>query len=194
MNKVQLFVSSQDIAKGDRGLSVIADQLDGHDYGLVVLTSANLQSPWLHFEAGALAKSLGSGFVSPLLLDITESDVVGPLAQFQNTTLTDKEDVWKLVNDINIALGDGLPADSVRILFDNSWGILEVAVQSVLVGTTPVTLRSHQEILEEVLDTVRGIARNQWIERDRKTAARAAGADHDGPSRESNRAGRGPQD
>ena len=165
MNKVELFVSSQDIAKGDRGLSVIADELEGHNFGLVVLNRANLNSPWVNFETGALTKSLGKSYVSPLLLDITDADLVGPLAQFQATALTDWEDVWKLVKSINSVLDQGLPDESVRVLFEARWSQFELVVEAALAGTVPETTRSDKELLEEVLETVRGIARNQSVDR-----------------------------
>jgi hypothetical protein len=160
MKKVELFVSSQDIAKGERGLSVIADELEGHNFGLVVVSRANLNSPWVNFETGALTKSLGKSYVSPLLLDITDADVVGPLGQFQATALTDKEDVWKLIKGINRVVNEGLPDEDIRVLFDSRWSDFEQVVTGALAGAVPETTRTDKDLLEEVLGVVRGIARD----------------------------------
>ena len=52
------WVSSQDIKPGNRWSDKIKKELDETSYGIICLTSDNLQSDWMHFEAGALAKSM----------------------------------------------------------------------------------------------------------------------------------------
>ena len=47
------------------------------------MTRENLNTPWLLFEAGALAKSMQDGRVVPLLLDLDFKEISGPLSQFQ---------------------------------------------------------------------------------------------------------------
>ncbi|APF33392.1 hypothetical protein BO218_03570 [Microbacterium paludicola] len=150
---VECFVSSQDIRRGERGMDVIANELQNRDYGIVVLTRENLKSPWVNFEAGALGKSLGVGRVAPLLLDITSADVEGPLSQFQSTLLSDRDDVRQFLRDLN-GLTTSVPEESIDAIFDAKWGDLE-AVVARAGGEAPKTARSVESMLEEVLGHVR---------------------------------------
>ena len=50
---------------------------------LPCVTSENVDSPWLNFEAGLLASRLGRERVLPLLINLSLSQLQGPLAQFQ---------------------------------------------------------------------------------------------------------------
>ena len=160
LQNVDLFVSSQDIEKGSRGLGVIADNLEDTDYGIIVLTRASQRAPWLNFEAGALGKSLGESRVSPLLVDLTQADVTGPIQQFQMTSLSNAEDVWKLVSDMNTLVDHPVPTAQMRVLFDNAWPELETAIQIAQKGAGPAkTTRPSEEILDEILFRIRNLER-----------------------------------
>ncbi|MFJ2534946.1 toll/interleukin-1 receptor domain-containing protein [Microbacterium maritypicum] len=158
--KVTCFVSSEDIARGDRGLNVIARELESRDFGIVILTKANVASPWIHFEAGALGQSLTNGKVAPLLLDITRADVVGPIAQFQSTLLTDQEDFRRFIQDLAANFND-LPHEAVDYLFDAKWPELQAAVVEASGRAKPETSRSPESILEELLELVRDLDRRR---------------------------------
>jgi hypothetical protein len=74
------------------------------------LTHANLESQWVHFEAGSIAQKLTEGRVSCLLVGLSQTDVRPPLGLFQNTS-SSEDDVFKLVSAINILAGErGLQA------------------------------------------------------------------------------------
>lgn len=158
-NKVSLFVSSQDISKGDRGMNVIAAELESIDFGLVVLTRENVDAAWINFEAGALGKSVGLGRVVPLLLDLTDADVRGPLTQFQMARLPDRVDMLKLAFDINGALEDPLPRDTVEVLFDRYWPEVEPMLSATKILPNAKTQRTNEDLLEEILQRVRRIER-----------------------------------
>src|SRR3712207_1416071 len=100
IQSVEPFVSSQDIAKGDRGLRVIANELEETSFGIVCVTRENSLTPWINFEAGALSKTVGEGRVVPFLLDMPVSDLTGPLAQFQVVTSVNKDDVFSMVRSL----------------------------------------------------------------------------------------------
>src|SRR4051794_19228421 len=105
-------MSAEDIDKGARWGNEIASELEACDFGIICLTPANLQAPWIYFEAGALSKAVERARVSPLLLGLKPSDVTGPLVQFQ-FTLPQRSDMLRLVDAINDACGErGL--DAVR--------------------------------------------------------------------------------
>jgi hypothetical protein len=61
----------------------VAKELEASSFGIICVTRENVQTPWVLFEAGALAKSLEGARVIPLLLDLDFRDITGPLAQFQ---------------------------------------------------------------------------------------------------------------
>ncbi|MBD8537118.1 TIR domain-containing protein [Plantibacter sp. CFBP 13570] len=159
--KVQPFVSSEDIGKGTRGLNVIAAELENAMFGVVVVTHENLGSVWVNFEAGALSRMIDEAFVAPVLVGIADADVVGPLKQFQNTDGSDRDDMLKLVLKINDQLDDKLPETSVTVLFDNAWSVLKRAVtaSAAISPTPPAEKRPKDELLDEILTTVRGLQR-----------------------------------
>lgn len=159
--KVQPFVSSEDIGKGTRGLNVIATELENAMFGIVVVTHENLGSVWVNFEAGALSRMIDEAFVAPVLVGIADADVVGPLKQFQNTDGSDRDDMLKLVLKINEQLEDKLPETSVTVLFDNAWSVLKrtVTASAAAIPTTPAEKRPKDELLDEILTTVRGLQR-----------------------------------
>lgn len=166
---VQPFISTHDVPKGERGLSVIASELEANNYGVVVLTKDNVDAPWVNFEAGALAKSIGEGRVATVLVDVTRTDIEGPLSQFQDTILSDKADTLKLVKDMAKASGEPIPESSINLLFESKWSELQDAVIAAGGVKGVSTRRTEKSILEEVLDIVRGLAREQ--KQDRLSAA-----------------------
>src|ERR1017187_9800498 len=79
LQAVKPYFSPDDIAKGTRWSTEIAKELEASRIGLLVLTSENLDAPWLMFEAGALAKNLERSKVCPILFGLEPTDVTGPL-------------------------------------------------------------------------------------------------------------------
>lgn len=153
---VEPFVSSLDIAKGDRGLRVIATELEQTIFGIICVTRENSQAPWINFEAGALSKALGESRVIPCLLDLPVKDLTGPLAQFQATSSTSKEDIWAMVRGIRDHAGlNGLDDVQLEATMDAFWPRLEAKLEqarnepTARLESTPV--RGTGEILEEIL-------------------------------------------
>lgn len=126
------------------------------------LTPENLDSRWLLFEAGALSKSLNTARVCPYLYDLKISDVLEPLAQF-NATIADKEGTYKLLKNINSASEKPLGEVNLGETFETWWGKLERQLKSI-----PESKETHirperpiEDVVEEILETVREIAQNQ---------------------------------
>lgn len=169
---INVFVSSEDIQKGRRWFSEIGTQLEKSDFGILCLTPDNLEKPWILFEAGALSKKLDLARVSPLLIGLKISDLRGPLAQF-NATLTEKEEIWKLLKTINEQLNDkGLSEPQLNKTFEKWWSDLDGSIQEALMkdrgkGVASKPKRDSQDILEELLGLTRTIAQgfNQGIVR-----------------------------
>lgn len=148
---------SSDIEKGIRWGSEITSQLQDTKLGLICLTSENLNSPWILFEAGALSKTLDKTYVCPYLLDINPVELQGPLSQFQATSFN-KDDTRKLLNTINKALeGDALEPRILEKQFKIWWPELENKLNKILAvdKNAKRPKRDDREILEEILLIVR---------------------------------------
>jgi hypothetical protein len=132
-------MSEDSIAKGENWSTKIGTSLAEHQIGVICVTPENYQSPWLLFEAGALSKVFGQSRVCPLLLGMAPCDLEGPLEVFQSTVF-EKEDVFKLVKSLNEELGN-MKLDPVILKdsFDKFWPDLEKEVEEVakvkIVGT-----------------------------------------------------------
>jgi hypothetical protein len=98
------FMSSESVRKGQRWLPELSEQLEKTHYAILCVTPENLRSEWMHFEAGAVAKSTMHGRVSALLMEVAPSAVGLPLSQFQNTQIN-KDEVFKLVLSMDELLG-----------------------------------------------------------------------------------------
>jgi len=77
---VDPWLSTKDIDKGSLWFSGITNQLSNTQNGIVCLTKANLNNPWILFESGALAKGLTSNRVYTFLVDLKPNDVKDLLA------------------------------------------------------------------------------------------------------------------
>ncbi len=157
---IEPYVSSEDIDKGARWFTDISVQLNDTEFGIICLASENLNADWILFEAGALSKSIDQSKVCPLLIELTPSDIIGPLAQFQACTLT-REDMFKLIKTINEALLEGKLDDSkLTKSFNRCWsefekGLNEAKTKSKSPMKKP---RSDANMLEEILQLSRTIS------------------------------------
>jgi hypothetical protein len=125
------WVSSRDITAGSRWNGELAEQLEESSFGIVCLTHDNLDSRWLNFEAGALAKSVGRGKVVPYLCEgLADSEVMGPLSQFQ-TKRAERCSTWEMVQEINKHLPDRRDHPCLKKAFDRSWRRLEETLARV---------------------------------------------------------------
>lgn len=131
IQSVTPYVSSEDIDKGSRWSTDIAGELDESTYGILCVTRENLDAPWLNFEAGALGKSVEKSRVSPFLYQLKRSEIKGPILQFQST-IQDRDDVFKLIKSINQACGElGLDEARLEKVFDVWWSSLEQDLNSI---------------------------------------------------------------
>lgn len=131
---VELFFSDEDIENGSHWFEVVADELNKTSYGIICLTPDNYKKPWINFESGALAKALnGKSHVTPLLFGFDSSPIQGPLQQFEGTNYVGREDILRLVRDINKTLEDAqVPADILMKEFDKWWPDLEGELREIM--------------------------------------------------------------
>ena len=164
INSIQPFASLVDMDAGSRWRTEVGTKLKEADFGIVCLTPSNLNSRWLNFEAGAISKALDEARVIPLLHDLANSDVRGPLAQFQMKML-DKRGVFETLATINKALVDSLPQARLERSFEVWWPSLEEKLSRLPSSDTDDAETGKPEdakivdILDELLTTTRAIDR-----------------------------------
>lgn len=120
LQPIEPFVSAEDIHKGEQWVSNLAAELKQTAFCIICVTKANLHSAWIHFEAGAVFNSFGRGRVCPLLLDIDQRELVGPLTQFQTARAT-HDDILRLLHSINQNLDTPIHEARVNQLFSALW-------------------------------------------------------------------------
>ncbi len=155
------YVSSEDIEKGARWSVEIGNELETTSFGILCVTGSNVGSPWLNFEAGALAKSMDASRVSPVLLGLRQADLVGPLAQFQ-ATLPKLDDFTRLVSAINANSAAPIDESRLRAAVQMWWPQLEENLQTALKldgQSSDEPQRSVPEMVVELLEIARGIQR-----------------------------------
>jgi len=125
-------MSQTDIDPGKRWNRKLDNQLRKTQFGIICLTKGNLNAPWVLFESGALAKTIGNTSVCPYLINLEPSQIpIGPLIQFQ-ATRANEEGTWKLIRAINKALkDDALSSDKLRTAFKRWWPDLESVLSSL---------------------------------------------------------------
>jgi hypothetical protein len=152
---VDPWLSDTDIVAGDRWAQLLARQLAETHFGIVCVTPENINSSWLLFESGALAKSLEMSKVVPLLLNLELSDVSGPLAQFQAKKI-DRDGMMEVIRSLQSSAEVPVSESRVATLFDALWPNLEKELAGIPDGAPAQRrARPQAEVLEELVSSVR---------------------------------------
>jgi hypothetical protein len=152
-------MSDKDNQAGDLWDHVISTELEATNFGIVCLTPGNLESPWIHFEAGGISKTVTSqARVGPLLHDLNTADVGLPLSRFQMKQL-DQRGVFDTVSSMNSILDQDRRLDKQDLsnVFRDLWPRLKEELDKVS-PNEPSDKRKDREILEELLELVRSSA------------------------------------
>lgn len=177
LHYAQPWLSQSDIQAGDRWSFQVAKELESCNFGILCITRENINSPWLIFEAGALAKSMQDGRVIPLLLDLDFKEISGPLAQFQSKKV-DQTDIHEMITSLNKAATTPVPEQQLEKLFSALWGDLEEKIEAIPSILSPVKKqRSQSDILEELVSGVRSVEGRirEFGEFDNRSAKRRSG-------------------
>jgi len=168
IQSIEPFVSATDISKGANWAAVLQQELADSDFGVVCLAPDNLQSPWLNYEAGAIANSVES-LVCPVLFHVEKEAVRAPMSQLQLTSL-DKADVLLLMRSMNKATPSPLSVASLDNAVTMWWPKLEETLGKIDspagVGPAAPELEPEQpqievsEMVKELLQIVRGLEAN----------------------------------
>jgi hypothetical protein len=152
----QPWVSSHDIPSGRRWSHELGLQLQDMQTGILCLTSDNLASPWILFEAGALSKALNDSLVCPYLFRLESTVVEWPLAQFE-WVKADKVGTEKLLETINNNATDASRLTEARlaVAFEKWWPELQQNLENIPITQPVVQARPEGELIKEILETVR---------------------------------------
>ena len=123
VHHVQPWISSRDIDPGRRWALILGKELAAADFAVICLTPDNVSSPWILFEAGAVARSLEARVV-PLLFGIDSADLEGPLSQFQSVT-ADENGIHRLVSSLHDSSGSNLETRQREVVFTRLWPVFE---------------------------------------------------------------------
>jgi len=159
------WMSEHDIDAGVRWSHRLSKVLEDSNLGVICLTPENQKSAWILFEAGALSKSLQESRLIPFLIGMSPHDVEPPLSQFQSVQ-ADQAGTLKLIESVNACCAEPLPADRLKRLFNKFWPDLECQIRaavSLVDKTRSVPARSERDVLNEVLDTVRSLAKPESL-------------------------------
>lgn len=121
---------SRDIPAGVNWERHLAKNLEEARYGILCLTSDNLDAPWILFEAGALSTALDTSAVCPYLLDVDFKEVTRPLSQFQGKTAK-KEPTFEMLAAINSRADVPIEQKLLETLFKTFWPQLEKTLKRV---------------------------------------------------------------
>lgn len=172
---VKPYFTPDDIEKGARWESNIANELATSNVGIICLTKDNINRPWILFEAGALSKNFGKSNVCTILFNIESSQITGPLTSFQATKF-DKADFKKLIKTINDTGNESkLDAKVLDDVFEMWWPRLEGKISEIIHNHKEEVHseeRPEREILEEILELTRMNARRMPRRGDARLALR----------------------
>lgn len=158
----QPFFSSQDVTKANRWTIELAKQLKETDFGIVLMTKENVNSPWIYFEAGALSSNYLKGNVCTIQFDISESEIQAPLNQFQNAIFT-REDILKLFLDINARVKNGNTEKQVIANFTKSWPSYNRKIREIL-STTESRLDNVKKLIDYLnMEDCKESSLKQWV-------------------------------
>jgi hypothetical protein len=167
LQNVDPFMSDKDISKGDHWATEISKKLEESDYGIICLTPENLNSTWLHFEAGAIAKKFGRSRLYTLLLGLPKAEIRPPLSLYQATD-SSEADFRKLVEAINTACSvNALQPGVLDRVFRINWPQIEPRLRELsekasawrkkneTTRPAPLAPDKIQERLDDVVVTLR---------------------------------------
>ena len=122
-------IVSTEFQKGKEWSMLLRRDLDEARTGIVFLTPENVDAPWIHFEAGALATAVGrrNGDVFTYVYGFDAGQLAGPLSAYHSTVAT-RVDTQRLVRDLCAEL-DRDPPDEAA--YSAWWVKLEEALSNV---------------------------------------------------------------
>ncbi|WP_422101884.1 toll/interleukin-1 receptor domain-containing protein [Vreelandella sp.] len=171
LQSVKPWISTSGIEGGSIWFEEISTRLSDSSVGIIFLTQSNKDSPWIMFEAGALAKGLKKSRVVALLIDLKSQDITNPLANFNHATI-EKSNIFKVLAEFNSMMGENALLYSVlEKVFEKNWPDLEEKLNEIkqlnIEPTPPTTKRNNNDKMDEILlNTRQALRRVDRLERE----------------------------
>jgi hypothetical protein len=166
LQAVQPWMSAEHIESGAQWFGEIGDALKDVTIGIVCLTKANREKPWILFEAGALARGLSTQRVITFLVDLQPTDIGAPLSHF-NHSLPTEEGLRKILTTINLRLGErALNAKTLERVFQTYWPQFSEEFQRISEqhpDSSNIPAREESEKIDEILGYLRSLTRERNI-------------------------------
>ena len=161
IDAVRPWMSDENIRSGANWFSDIMSAVGSIDIGILCLTEYNLRAPWIHFEAGALAKKISNDArVIPYFIGTESAELKPPLSAFQGRG-AERAPTLRLMHDINEATGLTADRASVDKRFNAFWSDLEGKIKEALAvvdhDATKKDPRKSDDLIREMLNLIRGI-------------------------------------
>lgn len=145
---IQPWISTDDIAIGTQWFATLMSKLESTSLCVICLTPQNVRSPWLYFEAGAIAGKRTDARVCTYLIGLSGNQLMaGPLSQFQWAE-ADKNGTWKLVLEINRCLPIPHNDTLLQVGFDAKWTTLKRRLEKAISEYSPKESESQVETEE----------------------------------------------
>jgi len=123
---VEGWLSSENLTPGTLWTPALLSQIARASYGILCLTSENVDRPWILFEAGGLSASIQGRSVCPYLLDLSPPNLKQPLSLL-NTVAANKDGTFALLRAINRQRKGATPFSDgyLRGIFCKFWPIFD---------------------------------------------------------------------
>jgi hypothetical protein len=175
IQEADVWVSSQDIGKGENWSASLWSSLTEIEFGILMVTRENCTAPWIMFEAGVLSKSVKARVI-PVLCETERLDIANtPLSQFQNARVTN-DDIWQVLVAINSACARPLDEARLKNTFDKWWPDFESSFKKIKFTDPAAALKStgakaDSTRLDKIENALEGIMSSlqRSITRDRPT-------------------------
>ncbi len=128
-DRVHPWLSADDISAGVRWTPEVERQLARSAAGILCVTPENLASPWVLFEAGALART---AFLCPYLVGVNPSQLPSPVQYFQAKTadVAGTRDLLQALNRVLVPK-ESLTEEEFRTAFTTAWPGLAYGLSNV---------------------------------------------------------------
>ena len=109
----------------------LAKQLDESDGGVICLLTENRSDDWIHFQAGALARSVENGRIYCLCFGFQPANLPGTLGQFP-TFVFEKRDFLRFLKQLDDNSGSPLSEKDIEETFDPVWNAFTAEIHAVI--------------------------------------------------------------
>jgi hypothetical protein len=162
--ELKVVVAPVDVTKGKFWFQKVGDDLSKAEAAIVCLTPESVDSKWIHFEVGAVARNCQEN-IFPYLVDVRPETLEGPLASYQGSLAT-AADTRALVRDLVGVLG--LRKTDWEKKFSDAWDktleptLKEIRSESLGIICPDARQAFRRKTFEEDVDRCMN---QRWVER-----------------------------